>query len=129
MAENLHDLARAVSLTVTGDPARPYDQQDDWQRNANGYRVRLRYQRRSMTIDFWQGIAHTSDPDAAGVLDCLLSDADCGARSFDDFCSELGYDVDSRKAYRTWQACQRTDRQLRRFLGDDFDRFLYSERG
>ena len=26
---------------------------------------------------------------------------------FEDFCSEFGYDVDSRKAYKIWRACEK----------------------
>lgn len=43
---------------------------------------------------------------AADVLASVASDARFGRESFDDFCSELGYDTDSRKAYATWEQCR-----------------------
>lgn len=46
-------------------------------------------------------------PNAAEALYSLLLDANCGNRRFDEFCSELGYDGDSREAYKTWEACQK----------------------
>jgi len=43
------------------------------------------------------------------------------ARDFEDWCAELGYDTDSRKAERTFRACQRIAERLRQFLGDAYD--------
>ena len=57
-------------------------------------------------------------PQVAYVLACLISDAQCGAQSFEDFCSDLGYDTDSMRAHETWEHCVRTGPRLRRFLGD-----------
>jgi hypothetical protein len=58
----------------------------------------------------------------------LLSDASAGEQSFEEFCLEFGYDPDSRKAERIHKACEKTARELRRLLGDDFETFLYSDR-
>jgi hypothetical protein len=104
----------------------------DWRETAHGYRVTLRYKRRDigrrLTVDFWMGPANTSEPDAEGVLDCLMSDMQAGEQSFDEFCREFGYDEDSRTAERTWKACQRTAPKVRRFLGNDLETFLYADR-
>ena len=43
-------------------------------------------------------------PTAYDVLSCLTK-YDCG--DFENFCSECGYDVDSRKAYKTYKAVKR----------------------
>lgn len=43
---------------------------------------------------------------AADVLHSVASDAQYGREAFEDFCSELGYDTDSRKAYATWEQCR-----------------------
>lgn len=53
-------------------------------------------------------------PKAASVLHSLLLDTDCGADTFEDFCSNLGYDEDSRKAHDTYLACQKLGTQLRK---------------
>jgi hypothetical protein len=65
---------------------------------------------RRMTVYFSMGPAHTSEPEAAEVLDCLASDASGydNARSFEDWCSEYGYDSDSRKAERTYKTIDRS---------------------
>lgn len=126
--KTLKQLATAVKLTVTFGAKLPYDQQDDWQRQANGYRCTLRYKRRSYAFDFWMGSAHTEEPTAEGCLDCLLSDAQAGDESFEYFCDEFGYDSDSRKAEKTWKACQQTTKGMKRLLGNDYETFLYAER-
>lgn len=59
-------------------------------------------------------------PELADVVSCLMSDAQAGQMSFDEFCSEFGYDSDSRKALATWEACVNTAGPLRHVLGVDF---------
>jgi hypothetical protein len=93
---------------------------DDWQRGANGYRVTFTYDGRTMSTDYWQGSAITSDPDANSVMACLVSDAMMSGYTFEDFCSELGYDSDSRRAEQIWKACRKIDEQLHRLFGADY---------
>lgn len=93
---------------------------DEWQRNANGYRVSFQYDRRRVSFDFWQGSGISHDPECSGVMECLISDARMGAETFHDFCADLGYDEDSRNAERTWKACQQIGNQLVRLFGADY---------
>lgn len=63
------------------------------------------------------------------VLGCVLSDASSGeADSFAEFCAELGYDDDSRKAEKIYAACQQITKKLRQLLRDDFDAFILAGR-
>lgn len=96
-------------------------------KGSHPYRVTLRKGRRTLSTDFFMGSAHTSEPTAADVLSCLCSDTFAGEQTFEDFCSELGYDPDSRKAERTWKTCRSMAPKVRRFLGDDFDRVARAE--
>jgi hypothetical protein len=67
-------------------------------------------------------------PDAPDVLSCLCSDATSADRvTFEDWCSDFGYDTDSRKAEKTYLACVDTNAKLHRFLGEDFDLFAGAE--
>jgi hypothetical protein len=88
---------------------------------SSHWRVTLRYKRRQMTISYSMGPAHSSEPKTADVLGCLVSDANgyIGGRDFEDWCQEYGYDTDSRKAERTWNAVQKQTRQLERLLGPE----------
>lgn len=67
-----------------------------------------------------------SKPVLRYVLECLYGDARCGELTFEDFCSESGYDTDSRKAFEIHQACRDTFFALRQIfdldeLGDYLD--------
>ena len=60
------------------------------------------------------------DPKIEDVLYCLLSDgsADFDAQRFEDWCTDLGYDTDSRKAESIYRECLRIGQALRGALGE-----------
>ncbi|MFM7010328.1 MAG: hypothetical protein ACKO0Z_13530 [Betaproteobacteria bacterium] len=58
---------------------------------------------------------------ASEVIASLLSDAMCAAGTFEDFCANLGYDEDSRKALETYLECQKTRNAMQRAFGKNFD--------
>lgn len=99
----------------------------EWGRSAHPYKVTLKFGRRRLTTAFFMGPAHTKEPTAADVLSCLISDGNVGEESFEDFCNSLGYDVDSRRAEKTWRACVKMAPRVRRFLGDHFDAVANAE--
>ena len=98
---------------------------DGWLPGTHPYKVTLRYRGRRLTCPFFMGPAHEREPSAADVLSCLISDALSveSASDFEDWCSELGYDPDSRKALATYNACEASAVKLRKLLGDDYDAF------
>lgn len=79
-----------------------------------------------MTVPFSMGFGHQgAEPDRAGVLDCLASDsASIEQSSFEDWAADMGYDADSRKAEKTYKACEHAAARLKRFLGDDLYQVL-----
>ena len=109
--------------TATRIPSRPdMDPADAWNAKARHFRVTLRRIDQSgktlarMSVYYSQGSAHTESPTLADVLTSLRSDATAPA-SFADFCSECGYDQDSRKAEKTWKACRSIAVRMRKLLG------------
>ena len=65
-----------------------------------------------------QGPAIEREPEAADVLACIANDAasvDCN--DFETWAAEFGYDSDSRRAERIFNACREERRNLKRFLG------------
>lgn len=127
--EKLSELAKGLGFKYRRGVSMPWDKQDEWQQRATGWRCQISYQGRRYSFDYWKGAGHgTTPPTVDDCLDCLLSDASLGDNDFDDFCSELDYDTDSRKAHRSWMACQRVNRAIRRLLGDDYERFMYADR-
>lgn len=89
---------------------------------------RLRYRRTIAVEAFYNANKANYRPDLASVLDCLASDSVSVENSpvFEDWADEFGYDTDSRKAEKTFQACCEQARTLRALLGPaTFDILLY----
>lgn len=124
--EALNGDVPGMAATVTYGNNGPVSN-DEYYRDANPWTVRLRYQGRSLTVPFWTGSAITEEPTAGDVLSCVVSDALAGEQDFAEFCSEFGYDEDSRNAEKIHRGCVSMSKKVRRFLGDDFDRFAYGE--
>jgi len=98
----------------TADPDRwPIDNWKCLLRMGRAYRMTVYYSK-SRT---YRG----TEPTAAEVLNCLANDSAMveNYRSFEDFCSDLGYNSDSRRAKRIWHACNHQAGRLKRFLGVD----------
>ena len=107
------------------------------------WNVTLGYQGRTLTQPYFCGLGHVTKapkwdpnregrpipPNAADVLASLLSDASCAAGTFADFCSDLGYDTDSRKALATYLACQEEGPKVRKLIGKDFAAFQEAAQG
>ena len=74
----------------------------------------------TITVSFFQGAAHENEPTPADVLSSLLVDAAVeDYTSFEDWAADLGYDPDSRKAARTYDACLAMAPRVRAFCGND----------
>jgi hypothetical protein len=115
----------------------PADTRDaEWDRTARHWCCVLMTtvdQRRRMTVYFSQGSAHTDEPTAADVLDCLAMDAAGleNAPGFEEWAREYGYDTDSRKAEAVYKTVQKQAAKLARFLSPEaYDALLWhTERG
>jgi hypothetical protein len=124
----LVDVVRELGITITADKRELTDvEADHWTAGARAWTVRLLYAGRTLTTPFFQGPAHSQPPSAADVLHCLSTDARAGEWSFENFCSDFGYDEDSRKARATWEACKKTSAELHALLGDKFEEVADAE--
>ena len=80
------------------------DNAPDWAHSkARHYRVKVRYQKRTMSIWFYQGLGITRDPRPADVLECLVCDSMSQYESLDDFISEMGMEIKSVQDFRTYE--------------------------
>lgn len=81
---------------------------DDDKESRDVYRVTLKNNRHTFRFNFGQSLRNSdygnTPPTAYDVLACLTK---YPVYSFEDFCSEYGYDTDSRKAYKTYKAVKR----------------------
>lgn len=104
---------------------------EQWQ-HRTGVNGPLRYtvNHHKLRADYDSYLRNRKSPVAPGcaeVLDCLASDASSADSSFEDWCAELGYDTDSRKAYSTYQACLGIANQLKGFLSpDNYETLLWN---
>lgn len=70
---------------------------------------------------FFTGSGHKNkngtrkEPNEMTILGCLYSDAQLGTELFKDFCDNLGYETDSRKALEMYLQCQDIAIKLRGF--------------
>ena len=117
-----------IKAVVDYADSNPNMANDEWSRTARHFKVVLRCQGRQLTTHFSQGSAHTQEPTAADVLDCLASDSAGieNARSFEDWCGEYGYDTDSRKAERIFKVCERQAESLKRLLNGQYETLLWN---
>lgn len=106
-----------IKCVVVGDAKKPWDKRDEWQRNANGYRVTLKRRGSQFSLDYYMGQACKGEPTAADVLDCLQSDSRVMGQDFEEWCSDLGYDTDSRKAEQIYRDTDKQARRVFRFMG------------
>jgi hypothetical protein len=123
--ESLKTLCNKVGMVTTlGSKEAP----EGWAAETLHWRVKLAYQRRTLTVDFYTGPLAGEPRRGEDVVDCLLSDSQAGEQDFEEFCRELGYDLDSRKAEKVWRACKAMAPKVQRLLGEDYEKFLYSDR-
>ena len=98
---------------VDSNPHMPNNSMTHW-------KVTLKHGGRQMTLTFSKGSGHKGvPPSAPEVLECLKSDFFLAGYDFEDWCSDLGYETDSRRAEKIYKACDRQSRKLEKFLGDD----------
>jgi len=126
--------SRKITMTaerVDANPNMDSQDMDHWKVTLRRYVAYLDRgnggRSRTLTTYFSMGYGHKGKaPTADKVLDCLASDAHgANSETFEDWCSNYGYDADSRKAEKTYKACERTRDQLRRFLDGDLDTIFY----
>ena len=71
----------------------------------------------------------TKSPKLDSVLDCLLTDSiGVDGVIFEDFCSEFGYNKDSIKAKKVYEACKKNSKKLKNLLGSTYFELIKCER-
>jgi hypothetical protein len=117
-------MMKNLKMDVTYGVNKDWNKLDEWQQKAHPYTVTLKYDRKQMTVPFFMGSALSHEPTLEDVMPCLLSDLSLSDYDFEGFCHEFGYDEDSRKAYKTFQAVQKNGKKLEKLLGDDLNKVI-----
>lgn len=114
-------LDEGVTITSTERNATEAEYAGGWT-HGTSWTVVLRYKGRRMTTPYHMGSAHTGKPEAADVLASLIMDGEgvTNAGTFETWADDMGSDPDSRKAERTYNACERLGAAVRRLLGAEY---------
>jgi len=106
-----------LKMAVTPVDVRPDGLMDT--PGSNHYKITLRVGQHRMNLYYSMGPACTGGPKLPEVLDCLASDASgvLPDTSFEDWCSEYGYDTDSRTAEKIYKTCRIQTGNLAHLLG------------
>lgn len=101
-----------IDLKVTPAFLTKEDLTDEWKRTSKKWQVKLIYFDKEYVTDFYMGCGLVDEngkpkkPSKKNVLFSIMMD-DVSGMSFNDFCSEFGYDNDSIKALKIYEDCQR----------------------
>lgn len=100
---------------------------DDMPEGSTHWRVILAIGGRTLETPWSMGPALKDGPELISVLGALISDAAGyeNARSFEEWCGDYGYDTDSRRAERTYNATAESAKALRRFLADEYEHAIW----
>lgn len=84
----------------------------------NHYKITFKNFNGSYSHDFWQSIIASEEgtaPTAYDIIACLVWDT---PESFEEFCCEMGYDPDSRRAEKIWKTSLAMTRNLRKIFNE-----------
>lgn len=72
------------------------------------------------SLDYKRTLIKAPAPDVESVLWCTVTDSEVlfNRMTFEDFCSDYGYDSDSRKTYKMYKACLEQGQKLNKLLGE-----------
>lgn len=110
--------------------------EDDWKERAFWWRIVLRFDGRTMALDYWSGQAHCSmsgnsvrpnRPGLADVVSCLVLDGVVLGASFSDWCADFGYSDDSIQAFNTYREGTLQADRARTFFGRQWARLASAE--
>lgn len=93
-----------------------------WSENDNNYHNHIITiynvdTKKKTAFEFWGSIMNPEIKTKNELLFafyCFLSDAEGSRYGFNDFCENFGYDTDSRKAYTTFKACEKSLKKAER---------------
>ena len=92
----------------------PFDTKGSYRHNKFSVSVKNTSTGKRISFDFYgsendyiNGIVELSEGDLKQAFYCLISDSLSAVNDFEEFCSEFGYDEDSRTAERVYKGCQK----------------------
>ena len=101
------------------------DNSPNWaQDKARHYRVTVRYEKRSMSFWYYQGLGIAREPRPGDVIECLVCDSMSSYDSLDDFINELGIEIKSVTDFHTYERqfkqLTRQNKSFARVIGNPY---------
>lgn len=98
--------ALGVSFDCASILERP-DDLGDWSADATHWRVNIKRGNEVMTVNYSMGSAYAGEPQESDIFNSLLLDtSNVEGETFEDWAGNFGYDTDSRKAEKSFNACK-----------------------
>jgi hypothetical protein len=114
-----------IGADFKGEKVSPWDKN-----NFNHYVVKVKNNdnNKKTSFDFWVGDRlgknyFNSDYELLNAFYTFCSDGLSSLDGFENFCSEFGYDTDSRRAEKTFKACKRLANKFFNLTGYSADMF------
>lgn len=88
------------------------DMKDEWKKGTNKWQIKLVYFDKIYVTDFYMGsglvdgMGRPKKPTKKDILSAMIMN-DVSGLDFNDFCNEFGYNNDSIKALKVYEACKR----------------------
>jgi hypothetical protein len=122
MSEKLSDLVKQIEFKAEQGKAL---RKSPWDNTSSNWRVTLKYQKRTVALDFYAG-SLVKDISVGDVVSCMVSDSSVARNGYSEFLSEFGYE-DTAKHRKTFDGCEKQLEKLQHLLGDDFDQFMEAD--
>ncbi len=105
------ECGTAYTVTYTGEQTR----YNDWKCDSWHFTIK------GQSFEYYTGTGHRKTgtaitPPIAGLLYSIIIDGSSADSTFEDWCSDFGYDTDSRKALETYLACQQNATKFRKIF-------------
>lgn len=110
-----------ISAEFDGKKVAPWDNMND---RHNRVTVKNNETGKKTSFDFWGSVYEPrleTDYSLLNAFYCFVSDGLSAVDGFENFCSEFGYDTDSRRAEKIFKACKRSEEKLFRVTGYSVD--------
>ena len=126
-------ISNEIKIRFVDDGFRPYFEDDKEPRQI--YRVFISYNGKKTSFTFgdslqngYDGKTPESNPEEyrQTILDCLVSDS-YTPENFNEFCSEYGYNEDSRKAFKTYKRVIKQAEKINKVFSTEDLEALYNE--
>ena len=114
--------AGAITINSEYLGNKPANWADSKNQNYHNHTLNVSSNGKRFSFDFWGSIASPeikNDEENVFSFYCALSDGISAKESFEYFCSEFGYDTDSRKAEKIYKQCEKTLSKLERVFNCD----------